>query len=121
MRSREGTRQRGLFFGLALIVLGTLLTLDRLGFADANAYWAYWPLLLVALGLGRLVGPVGPDERRHGGWLVFIGGVLLLHTLHLFRLHDSWPLFVVAAGVSWIWGGWRGEVRTRRRGDAHDA
>lgn len=121
MRSRESTRQRGLFFGMALVALGTLLTLDRLGFAGANAYWAYWPLLLVALGLGRLVGPIGPDERRHGGWLVFMGCVLLLHTLHVFRLHDSWPLFLVAAGVSWIWSGWRGAARCCHPEDAHDA
>jgi len=120
MRSRESTRQRGLFFGMTLIALGTVLTLDRLGLADANAYWAYWPLLLVALGLGRLVGPIGPDERRHGGGLVFIGGVLLLHTLHIFRLHDSWPLFVVAAGLSWIWGGWRGQPWRRRQEETHD-
>jgi len=38
-----------------------------------------------------------------GGWLIFIGGWLLLNEMRVLRFRDSWPLVLVALGVHTIW------------------
>ena len=40
------------------------------------------------------------DGRGSGWWLVFVGVILSLHKFDILRLRDSWPLFIVGAGLS---------------------
>ena len=57
-----------------------------------------WPLIFVVIGVGKLLSTV-----RAGGsgvWFLFLGGIFLLHTFRILSLSDSWPLFVVVAGLS---------------------
>ena len=56
----------------------------------------FWPMLL--LGAGALF--VVTSSGRRGWGLAFLGGVLLMHTLDVVPLTQSWPLFIVSAGVS---------------------
>ncbi|MGE5672543.1 MAG: LiaI-LiaF-like domain-containing protein [Mycobacterium leprae] len=41
--------------GLILIALGVIFLLDNLGFFSWVSIWKFWPLILVALGVGLLV------------------------------------------------------------------
>ncbi|MEM8993326.1 MAG: DUF5668 domain-containing protein, partial [Acidobacteriota bacterium] len=43
-----------LILGLTLIAIGVAYILDRLGYLDASEIWQFWPLVLVAAGLGKL-------------------------------------------------------------------
>jgi hypothetical protein len=54
-------------------------------------------------------------EGRAGGgyWLLFLGGVFLLHTYRVLTLEQSWPLFIVMAGLSVIFGQDRQGARGR--------
>ncbi|HLA77305.1 MAG TPA: DUF5668 domain-containing protein [Vicinamibacteria bacterium] len=103
MRSDLGSRlTQGLFGGL-LILLGVTLLTGRFGLADLGAYWRYWPLFLVVIGVGHWLNPGPDDSPGDGFWFVFLGLLFLAHNLHLLRLGQSWPLFLVAIGAAVAW------------------
>jgi hypothetical protein len=87
--------------GVILIAIGVIFLLDRLGFADFDHivhYW--WPLIVVALGVRKLVG-----RNPWGGlWLMAIGTWLQLTTLHVYGLSyaSSWPLLLIFLGGGMI-------------------
>jgi hypothetical protein len=92
----------GVVIGLMIIGVGLALFIDQIGVFDWSL--SFWPFLMIALGLARFVQPK-PDGTREGGWLMFIGAWLLLNQMHLFGVsyRDTWPLFLVAIGVSTMW------------------
>lgn len=82
--------------GLLLVLLGGLFLAGNLDAIDIGPIGRYWPVILIVIGAVKLAG----RERPCGGaWLLVAGVVMLLHTLRLLSLHDSWPLFIVAAGL----------------------
>jgi predicted membrane protein len=95
-----------LIFGLIIIVVGVLLTLDTLGIADAEYYLRYWPAGLIALGLAK----AWQSRDGHGGTfggliLVVIGSILLLESLVVLRIDvwALWPAVLVVIGASLVW------------------
>lgn len=96
-------RQSGqLVMGILLVLIGAGFLADRLGYWVADDLWRYWPVILIALGLGKVIDADG-GRRRSGVWLLMIGGIFLLDTFDVLELHDSWPLFIVAAGIMTLW------------------
>lgn len=119
---RERTRGGSLVAGVILIAVGLCFLLMNLGWIDFGIPWGWWPLVLVAIGCGRLLTAGDDDERRGAAWLVLIGGWLLVNVQGWFGLswHNSWPLILVAAGLMIVWNGWPGHGSGRgscRRGD----
>jgi len=102
-------------FGLIVIVVGVLFTLDNLNVIDAEQYLQYWPAALVAVGLLKLW------QCRDGrGWfgaffLILLGGWMLLERIVYIRidLRDVWPLFFVFFGAYMVWRGFGGRRRPR--------
>jgi hypothetical protein len=92
----------GLVVGLLVMALGIGLLLDRTGILAGFGWRNFWPCVLIAIGLVRLSFP-REDGRYDGGWMVFIGALLLLNQTHLLHFRESWPLFVVAFGVTIVW------------------
>ena len=92
-----------LVFGLAVMVLGLLLTLDNMGVLEAREYVRFWPVVLIAVGLSRFLQP--PEVCPRGPALVWIGvGVaFLLNTLHVIRIRQLWPLVLLLVGGSMVW------------------
>jgi LiaF transmembrane domain len=91
-----------LIFGVIIMLLGATLFLDRTGIIDAFDYTPFWPIVIITIGLAKL-SHRRKDGRREGGWWVGAGVVLLLNQMHLMRMRDAWPLFLVAFGVSIVW------------------
>ena len=92
----------GLVVGLLVMSLGIGLLLDRTGILVGFGWHNFWPCVLIAIGVVRLSIP-RDDGRRDGGWMVFIGVLLLLNQMHVLRFQESWPLFIVAVGVTMVW------------------
>lgn len=67
------------------------------------------------MGFARLAVPGEDGRRGSGGWLVFLGVLFLLHTYEILRLSTSWPLFIVAAGVSIVFARGHEHVRVEPR------
>ena len=94
-----------LVFGLVVILLGVLFTLDKLEYIDVGDYWAYWPVLLIALGLGRLLQPRACQHRSSGVVWIAIGTLILLVNLGVVshQVWHYWPVLLVLLGMSIVW------------------
>jgi hypothetical protein len=99
---RGGDKAGGVMIGVTLMLLGATLTLDRAGFIDGVRYTAFWGLLVMTIGIVKL-SQVNPDGRRHGAWWLLVGVLMLLNETRAWRFKESWPLLIVAVGVSMVW------------------
>jgi hypothetical protein len=107
--------------GVVLILVGALFFVDRLGW---DMGWAWrptfarmWPVLLIIAGLSQLFSSgsdrlvtdrLGQEVRIHRGrsfagfWWLVVGVIMLLDQNRWVTLDQSWPLFVVAGGLSML-------------------
>jgi predicted membrane protein len=92
-------------FGLVVIAVGVLFTLDRLGYVDAGDFWEYWPVLLIALGIGRVFQPRGAHGRGFGVILIVMGSWFLLSNFDIihYSFGDVWPVLLVVLGIMMVW------------------
>ena len=98
MRRQRIVRPR-LILGIFLTLLGVGLTLDRLDLLPGSELRSYWPLLLVAVGIARMLG----GQWLRGLVVLALGVVFLLpglsDSITWQDLFEQWPLFLVALGV----------------------
>jgi LiaF transmembrane domain len=101
-----------LIFGGWLAVLGVIFTLDNVGVLDAREWISYWPIALVALGVGLIASSRTQGELVGGAVWTAVGGAFLLDRLHWlpFRVWDFWPLLLVGAGASLVLRGMRPRI-----------
>ncbi|HEX3684110.1 MAG TPA: DUF5668 domain-containing protein [Bryobacteraceae bacterium] len=93
-----------LFIALLLIAAGTLLFLSNLGLLPEFNFWAFWPLILVVGGAGKLVSDHSRTGQAIGIVLIAAGSLFLLVSLGILHIRahdDSWPLslLLIAAGA----------------------
>jgi Domain of unknown function (DUF5668) len=100
----------GTLIGVTIMLFGIGLFLDQTGVIDVAGYLTLWPVVLITIGLVKL-SHRRDDGRREGGWWVVAGAWMLLNHMRVLRLRESWPLFLVAIGISMVWK----EVRARAR------
>lgn len=97
-----------LIFGLILIVVGALLTLDQADLLEWDEIAPFFlPSLLAFIGLVKLLPPATPGGKLGGSLLMVAAGWLLLYQLGYLRwlsFWKLWPLLLVAVG-GWI--AWR--------------
>ncbi|MEO8586372.1 MAG: DUF5668 domain-containing protein [Acidobacteriota bacterium] len=93
---RPDTMSR-LVVGVSLIAAGLLFTLGNFGVIEIRDLWRYWPLILVAVGVTKLVA----RSFFAGTVLIALGALLFLRTFGLvhFRLSYLFPLILVFIGV----------------------
>jgi len=104
--SREERPAHRLSFGVVLMVIGVVLLLDKMELLEMRSLWHYWPILVVALGVGGLF--ERRERRRTGRDASFIlNGFLMLmmnsHTLGL-EWQAHWPLLIVGGGLGVVAG-----------------
>ncbi|HEV3279470.1 MAG TPA: DUF5668 domain-containing protein [Terriglobia bacterium] len=96
-------RYSGLTAGIVIIGIGVLLLLDQEGILTFSHLVRFWPVLVIAWGLGAAVRAEENQGRLWGMLVVFVGAVFLLSALGYrhFELRHIWPFLVIAAGL-WI-------------------
>lgn len=93
---RSDTMSR-LVIGVSLIAAGVLFTLDNFGVIAIGNLWMFWPLILIAVGVTKLLA----RSFLTGLALVMVGGLFLARNfgvLH-FRLSYLLPLVFVFIGL----------------------
>jgi hypothetical protein len=123
-------RPRAIVAGGILLTLGVAMLLDTTGAIDINFGRVIAPLVLIAIGSSILLengARVSGRQRRtdatgkerirlgkrgdanSGVWLVGIGAWMLLSQSNMFGLSyaNSWPLFIILAGIMIAVRGWR--------------
>jgi len=95
----------GILPALVVIGIGVLFLLNNLNIFYAHEWWRYWPVLLIAAGLARMVDSPSSAGLMTGGILVVVGGLFLADTFGLIVLSwaDFWPLVLIGAGVLMLW------------------
>ena len=98
------SRPAQLAFGLLVIALGVLFTLDNLGVIAAGEILRWWPVVPLAFGLARLTGACCGRSLLVGLIFTLGGGLMLLHELGLVAIDpwDLWPVVLIAAGASML-------------------
>lgn len=100
-----------LLIGVFITAVGILLTLDNLDVLDADVYLAWWPLLLIAIGVVQLV---GDGNRILAVVLIVAGTWLTAYNLGYIRftIFDLWPLILIGVGLGFVARavGWKPEV-----------
>jgi hypothetical protein len=75
-----------LIFGLLLMLLGSLLTLDRFDVIDAGGLLRFWPIVPIGAGALLLTQRRDAGGRFWGGFWLLVGIWLLLRTLGIVRV-----------------------------------
>jgi hypothetical protein len=103
----DSRRARGrMLVGIVLLLVGCFILASNLGLVVPD-WWTHWPWLLIVIGVAQFFFPGGFRERMFGYWLVVVGGVAAVSQNEWFGLDwsDTWPIFIIAAGVRIILGG----------------
>ena len=106
--SSDGNITPGLIFGLAIVAIGVLFLLENFGI-NVGGVWGYWPIILIAVGLSKLVDNSNTAGRTGGAIVLLVGVVFLAHKIHLpfldnVSLWNLWPLALIAFGVMMLVG-----------------
>lgn len=111
VRDRRTVMTPHLVFGLIIIAVGILFTLDNLALVDAEQYWRWWPTGLIAVGLAKLWAARNGGANPVGGvFFLLVGFWFLLHNFGMINreLWDFWPLLLVFIGSMIVYQGFRG-------------
>ena len=114
--------RNGIGTGVLLITIGLIFFAERQGY---GSFQNLWPLILIISGVAKILFPrdrtvqagvvIGrrncQESRYSGTWLILVGGIFLMNQNHILSLRQSWPLFIVAAGVGILFSGM---FRTKR-------
>lgn len=105
MRNHPSRPPGGAVAGGVLVVLGTVLLLDRLQFLRIGDWFQYWPVLLILFGIQKLMYSPDGGGRVFGGLAGAAGIVLLLNRLGITNIHliDLWPVAIIGVGVALLY------------------
>ncbi|MEO5617839.1 MAG: DUF5668 domain-containing protein [Candidatus Eisenbacteria bacterium] len=90
-----------LVFGLIVVALGILWTLDNLDILESEQVVRWWPALVLLAGVSRLTG-IGSSRQPVAGAVLSIVGLLLLgNELDVInvRLWELWPIALIGVGA----------------------
>lgn len=97
--------RKDLTTGIILILIGLVFLAGNLDLGVRLDIGRLWPLILIGIGGSKLLFP-GDGVRASGLPLLLIGSIFLAHNYGVISLRQSWPLFIVAAGLSVLVSSW---------------
>jgi len=101
---REEDRLSGLLWGIGMVAVGTVILLQYLDVLSFRMWRAWWPLVVVLVGVGQLVASRTAKGIGDGVSLVLMGGWFYVAANEIWGLswRDSWPLALVAVGMGMV-------------------
>ena len=103
---------------IIVIGIGVLFLLNNLNILYFSEWARYWPVILIAVGLVKLVDANSPGGHVTGAIFVAVGAILLGQTLGYLKvdMQDLWPLFLIGAGLLMLFNrdSWHGISRGPR-------
>ncbi len=95
-----GSAQR-IIPAMVLIAIGALFLLNNLHILYFNEIVRFWPVILIAAGLVKLVDSTAQGGRIGGGILLVIGAIFLAKNMGFLSLGIGalWPLILIGVGV----------------------
>jgi len=91
-----------LFFGTIVLLLGILFLLQNLGIFYVARLWQFWPVILIAFGIGRVVDARDWHRKLWGGTLVGIGLIFLANNMGYLPWNVwtlLWPAWLIFWGI----------------------
>ena len=98
-RERADNPAARLAFGLIVMLVGLMLTLDNFGILDARRFWKLWPVPLIAVGLVRLSRWTQHGGRPEGLTMIIVGLAFLLANLQVLQFNQLFPLALFLVGA----------------------
>jgi predicted membrane protein len=96
---------KNLFAGFVFVAIGLIFLLGNLGYLNVHAVIRFWPVILIAAGVVKLV-ESGDDFRTGSGvfWIV-VGSLFLLGSLDIVRItmRELWPVVLIGVGALMLW------------------
>jgi hypothetical protein len=83
------------------VAVGALFFLNNLHIFYVRDWLRFWPAILVAIGIVKLVDSTYNGGRVFGGILIGFGGIFLARTLGYIDIgmREIWPLFLIGLGL----------------------
>ena len=99
-RSEAGAAER-LVPAMVLIGIGAIFLLNNLHIVYFRQITAWWPVILIAFGMVKLVDSPHQSGRVGGGVLMVAGGLFLARNLGYLdiQMRDLWPLALIGTGI----------------------
>ncbi len=88
-----------LVIGLIAIFIGTIFLLDHQGIIHAGNLWRFWPMIFIAIGVGKLFERNNPDKMMSVGTMFIIGFAFLSINFGYFRWGQVWPAALILVGL----------------------
>ena len=90
----------GLVPGLIVAGIGVLFLLNNLQIIYVRDWWRFWPVILIAVGLTRLIDSQHANERTGAAVILVVGAIFLTTNFGLvpWRIRELWPLILIGAG-----------------------
>jgi hypothetical protein len=96
--------RKKLAFGLIMIAVGSVFLLDRTDLLELDQLWHYWPALIALSGVIKIISASKTAHVIKGCMEIVIAFWLYASFEHLWgwSFHNSWPILLIALGVSMI-------------------
>lgn len=98
----EGDSGGRLVFGAIILLLGILFLLENLGILYVQRLWQFWPAILIAMGVARLIDGRDWHRKSWGATVAGMGVIFLANSLGYlpWRAWDLlWPALLIFWGI----------------------
>jgi hypothetical protein len=108
----------GIIPAVVIIGIGSLLLLSNLHIVYVENWWRYWPVLVIAAGIAKILEANYQSGRTMGALVAGVGALLLLNNMEIIELtwNAFWPAVMIGIGVVMLVNRISGPQFFQRRG-----
>jgi predicted membrane protein len=113
-RNRSCNPNRHLFSGFVFLAIGLVFLLGNMGLVNVDVAVRFWPVLLIAAGVFKLVEYHDDYRGGSGVFWILVGSLFLMGNFHILQMaaRDIWPVILIGIGGLMLW---RSVVARRER------